>query len=160
MKLRSFDNFLIKEASEPNAHKKAVEMGLQYKGFGMWVDPKTNKITHKTEKGELIPAQGPSAELAGDGGGNLRPDVMDGKPGINDQGKGPQQAPGSGVLKAPEPGTEQYPRGGNWNPGPNGDNCVTDQPPPKDFFFDMLVGKKNYIKWVAGGSGSNKKNIN
>ena len=159
MKLRSFDNFLIKEAAESNAHKKAVEMGLQYKGFGMWVDPRTNKITHKTEKGELIPADGPSAELAGDGGGNLRPDVMDAKPGINDQGKGPQQAPGSGVLKAPEPGTEQYPRAGNWNPGPNGDNCVTDQPPPKDLSFDMFVGKTNYVKWVAGSDGSNYKNI-
>lgn len=159
MKLRNFDNFLIKEAEESNAHKKAVEMGLHYKGFGMWTDPRTGKITHKTEKGELVPATGKSAELAGDGGGNFDPDVMAGKPGINDLEKGPQQAPGSGILKAPEPGTEQYPRGGNWNPGPNGDNCVTDQPPPKDLSFDMFVGKTNYIKWVAGKDGSNYKNI-
>ena len=159
MKLRNFDNFLLKEAENSNAQKKAVEMGLQYKGFGMWTDPRTGKITHKTEKGELIPADGASAELAGDGGGNLRPDSMDAKPGLNDLEKGPQMAPGSGVLKAPEPGTEQYPRGGNWNPGPNGDNCVNDQPPPKDLSFDMFVGKTNYVKWVAGKDGSNYKNI-
>ena len=159
MKLRNFDNFLLKEAESSNAQKKAVEMGLQYKGFGMWTDPRTGKITHKTDKGELVPADSPSAELAGDGGGNLRPDSMDAKPGLNDLEKGPQMAPGSGVLKAPEPGTEQYPRGGNWNPGPNGDNCVTDQPPPKDLSFDMFVGKTNYVKWVAGKDGSNYKNI-
>ena len=50
MKIRSFDNFLMQE-EESNAHKKAVEMGLKYKGFGMWTDPRTGKITHKTEKG-------------------------------------------------------------------------------------------------------------
>ena len=120
MKLRSFDNFLIQEAEQSNAHKKAMELGLQYKGFGMWTDPRTGKITHKTEKGELQPADPKTAELAGDGGGNLRPDTSKDK--LLDQPGGPQQAPGAGILKAPEPGTEQYPRAGNWNPGPNGDN--------------------------------------
>ena len=78
---------------------------------------------------------------------------------LQDQPRGPQQAPGDGILKAPEPGTEQYPGGGNWNPGPNGDNCVTDQPPPKDLSFDMFVGKTNSVKWVAGKDGSNYKNV-
>ena len=158
MNLRNFDNFLLKEREESNAHKKAVEMGLQYKGFGMWTDPRTDKITHKTEKGELVPASGKTAELAGDGGGALRPDTGREK-NLEDLQKGAQQAAGSGIMGAPEPGTEQYPRGGNWNPGPNGDNCVTDQPPPKDLSFDMFVGKTNYVKWVAGPNGSNYQNV-
>lgn len=157
MKIRSFDNFLL-EKEQSHAQQKAVEMGLKYKGFGYWVDPKTNQITHKTEKGELVPNEKASAELAGDTAGNLRPDAMDTKPGINALPQ-QQQAPGSGVLKAPEPGTEQYPRGGNWMPGPNGDNCVTDQPPPKDLSYDMFVGKTNFSKWVAGKDGSNYANL-
>ena len=157
MKFKNFDNFLLQEAAESKSHREAVKLGLKYAGGGAYTDPRTGKITHKSEKGELVPIRG-SSGLVGDGGGSLQPDVLKDKQ--LDQPGGAQQAPGSGILKAPEPGTEQYPGAANWNPGPNGDNCVTDQPPPKDLSFDMFVGRTNSVKWVAGKDGSNYKNIN
>ena len=104
MKLRSFDNFLLQE-EQSNAYKKAVELGLQYKGFGHWFDARTGKVTHKTDNGELVPINSPTAELAGNFGGNVNPDNMENRPelaGLPGQG----QQPGDGILKAPEPGTE------------------------------------------------------
>jgi len=157
MKLRNYDNFLLKEG-ESNAHKQAVEMGLEYKGFGYWTDPRTGKITHKTEGGDLVPHSGPTANMSQDSGGQGNPDQMKTKD-MEGQGVGPKMAPGTGIAKAPEPGTEQHPRGANWNPGPNGDNCVNDQPPPDDLSFDMFVGKTNYYKWTAGKDGSNFTNL-
>ena len=56
---------------------------------------------------------------------------------------------------APEPGEEISPQSRNWNPGPDGDNCVTDQPPPDDIPADSFVGKTNYHSWVAGPDGKN-----
>ena len=131
-------------------------MGLQYQGFGYWTDPKTGQITHQTQGGELKPYSGGKAELAG---AQTQPDPLKDKPGMQDDPTGPRQAPGTGILGAPEPGTEQHPRGGNWNPGPNGDNCVNDQRPPEDLAYDTFVGKTNFYKWTAGAEGSNYKNI-
>ncbi len=156
MKLRSFDNFLLKESEESNAHREAVKMGLQYQGFGYWTDPRTGEVTHQTIKGELQPYSANPAEM-GVAGQNA--DVLQTKPGMKDQSTGPKMAPGTGIAGAPEPGTEQHPRGANWNPGPDGDNCVNDQPAPKDLAFDTFVGKTNYYKWTAGSDGSNFKNI-
>lgn len=158
MKLRNFDNFLIKEASQSNGHREAMKLGLNYKGGGYWEDPKTGNVSHQTVDGELVPYQGAGGPLEGDSGGPMNPATMADK-NMDQQGVGPTNAPGTGILKAPEPGTEQHPRGANWNPGPNGDNCVQDQPPPDDLSFDMFVGKTNYYKWVAGKDGSNYKNL-
>ena len=156
MRLKSFDNFLLLHEEESNAHKEAVKMGLQYQGFGYWTDPRTGEVTHQTVGGELKPYSGNPAEM---GVAGQNPDALQGKPGMQDMPTGPKMAPGTGIAGAPEPGTEQHPRGANWNPGPNGDNCVNDQPPPKDLAYDTFVGKTNYYKWTAGPQGSNYVNV-
>ena len=38
MKLRNFDNFMLREA-ESEAHKEAARLGLTYKGFGLLYRP-------------------------------------------------------------------------------------------------------------------------
>ena len=53
-------------------------------------------------------------------------------PGVGGEDIKAKHIPGSGVGPAPEPGEEISPQSRNWNPGPDGDNCVTDQPPPDD----------------------------
>lgn len=156
MRLKSFDNFLLLHEEESNAHKEAVKMGLQYQGFGYWTDPRTGEVTHQTVGGELKPYSGNPAEM---GVAGQNPDALQSKPGMQDMPTGPKMAPGTGIAGAPEPGTEQHPRGANWNPGPNGDNCVNDQPPPKDLAYDTFVGKTNYYKWTAGPEGSNYVNV-
>ena len=157
MRLKSFDNFLTLNEEESNAHKEAVKMGLQYQGFGYWTDPKTGEVTHQTVKGELQPYSGNPKQrwvllvrtlihYRPNQGCKICPLV---------QRWHQEQV----LLGAPEPGTEQHPRGANWNPGPNGDNCVNDQPPPKDLAYDTFVGKTNYYKWTAGADGSNYVNV-
>lgn len=156
MRLKSFDNFLLKEAEESESHAEAAKLGLEYKGFGYYSDPRTGQITHQAQDGKLVPYSGPPNVQPGQS--SKDPDSLKNK---NKQGDptGPRQAPGTGIAGAPEPGTEQYPRGANWNPGPDGDNCVNDQKPPEDLAYDTFVGKTNYYKWTAGKDGSNFKNI-
>ena len=51
-------DFIFKEGSP--AADQAKQMGLVYKGFGRWADPRTDKVTHKTDGGRLTkidPAQ-------------------------------------------------------------------------------------------------------
>ena len=51
-------DFIFKEDSP--AADQAKQMGLVYKGFGRWADPRSNKVTHKTDGGRLTkidPAQ-------------------------------------------------------------------------------------------------------
>jgi hypothetical protein len=51
-------DFIFKEGSD--AADQAKQMGLVYKGFGRWSDPRTDKVTHKTDGGRLTkidPAQ-------------------------------------------------------------------------------------------------------
>ena len=51
-------DFIFKEDSD--AADQAKQMGLTYKGFGRWADPRTDKVTHKTDGGRLTkidPAQ-------------------------------------------------------------------------------------------------------
>ena len=51
-------NFIYNEGSD--AADQAKQMGLVYKGFGRWADPRTDKVTHKTDGGRLVkvdPAQ-------------------------------------------------------------------------------------------------------
>ena len=157
MKLRNFDNFLLKEAEESDSHAEAAKLGLQYQGFGYYNDPRTGQITHKSEGGKLVPYSGPDSRPPEQSGN--APDVLKNKNVKGDESGAPKMAPGSGIAKAPDPGMEQHPRGANWTPGPDGDNCVNDQPPPTDLAFDTFVGKTNYYKWTAGSDGSNFTNI-
>ena len=44
-------DFIYNEGSD--AADQAKQMGLVYKGFGRWADPRTNKVTHKTDGDRL-----------------------------------------------------------------------------------------------------------
>jgi len=46
-------DFIYNEGSD--AADQAKQMGLVYKGFGRWSDPRTDKITHKTQDDKLVP---------------------------------------------------------------------------------------------------------
>jgi len=51
-------DFIYNEGSD--AADQAKQLGLLYKGFGRWADPRTDKVTHKTDGGRLTkidPAQ-------------------------------------------------------------------------------------------------------
>ena len=51
-------DFIFNEDSP--AADQAKQLGLVYKGFGRWADPRTDKVTHKTDGGRLTkvdPAQ-------------------------------------------------------------------------------------------------------
>lgn len=52
--LREAMAILEKDAEQIVASKVAKDMGLIYKGFGRWADPKTNKIVAKTIDGKLV----------------------------------------------------------------------------------------------------------
>ena len=60
------------------------------------------------------------------------------------------------------PGAEKSPKENNnsrWEPGPDGNTCVDDQPAPDVEVPDLFVGKTNYMNWTAGPEGSNYANI-
>ena len=46
------------ESQENEAHKKAQAMGLQYRGFGYWADPKTGQIVKRSSGDELMDVGG------------------------------------------------------------------------------------------------------
>lgn len=49
---------------ESQASQQAKQMGLQYKGFGRWADPRTGTITHKSDGDRLI-SVGPPKGMQG-----------------------------------------------------------------------------------------------
>ena len=75
-------------------------MGLQYKGFGYWVDPRTNKVTHKTEGDNLVPvAPDVETEMApGDNEAAMANKVL---PGVGGEDIKAKVIPGSGVGPCP-----------------------------------------------------------
>ena len=158
--MKQFSSFLTERKGE-KAHREAEQMGLQYKGFGYWVDPKSGKVTHQTQGDSLVPVD-PDVETDMYKGGGPEEQGMAGKaggPGTLRDPKG-QDLRGMMVGDAPEPGKERPGDSNNssWEPGPDGDNCVTDQPPPDDIPTDSFVGKSNYHNWVAGPDGSDAIN--
>ena len=48
-----FSHFL--ENKGERAHREAIAMGLQYKGFGYWADPQTGEAKYKTVNDQLVP---------------------------------------------------------------------------------------------------------
>ena len=55
-------DFIFKEDSP--AADQATQMGLVYKGFGRWADPRSNKVTHKTDGGRLTKVDPAQTKLA------------------------------------------------------------------------------------------------
>lgn len=156
MKLHTF-----LEKKGENAHRQAVAMGLQYKGFGYWVDPQSGEVTHKTENDQLVPVTPDveSEKFAGDkegagmappgaGGQMAMPGVAAaGAMGMAPMGQGMNVGPATDQAKAP---AEKK----GWDSGPDGDTCVGGQP-REELPTDTFVGKTNYLKWTAGMDGSN-----
>ena len=158
---------LINERKGEVAHKQAVAMGLKYKGFGYWVDPSSGQVTHKTEGDQLVPVepdiesdkwQGDGAEPAGMAGGGGTDAAMKGSFGAMGQ-KMAQQALGQNVIGTAEPGMAKAPKRMTWEPGPDGDECVSGVQPKGDPPTDSFVGKTNYDSWTAGPDGSNYTNL-
>jgi hypothetical protein len=165
--MRTLQSILIAEKKGEQAHRQAVAMGLKYKGFGYWVDPQTGKVTHKTENDQLVAVE---PDVESDKWGGDAPEG-EGMPG----GAAPGGPPGSfggmqqqmkqAAAPAPAmgevlPGQEQKPRDlGKWEPGPDGNNCVKDQPTPESPEADAYVGKTNYMNWTAGPDGDNYSNM-
>ena len=160
-------NSFITEVKGEKAHREAIAMGLKYKGFGYWVDPNTNQVTHKTENDQLVPVD-PDVESeladkdsetagmagpAGDGAGGGM--AIGGAASAAALGMPDQEA----VLGTadPEQGAKA-PVEMDWTAGPDGDNCVNDQE-PGDVPIDSYVGKTNYPNWQAGPEGSNFTNV-
>jgi serine/threonine protein kinase len=155
---------LLERALSP-AQQKAQELGLKYRGFGYWQDPKTGKTAYKTEGEELVPIDPEKQqELDDEEDGITMGDPL----GQKDPAGAPSIPAGSNVLGAPEPGMErpthdQDPDGSEetgWDAGPGGDNMVNDQNKPEDEIpADTYVGSNNNLSWVAGPDGSNFKNL-
>jgi hypothetical protein len=144
--VRRFEAFLTEEETE--AHKKAIAMGLEYRGFGYWADKNTGEITHRSSGDELIPTKGLEAEGGSDAKlaaamGNLGTDAAAGLAAEVEQGE---------VL----PGEEKAEEDTNWEPGPDGSTDVGKDKEKVE--SDVFVGKSNSQGWEAGPDGSNVKN--
>ena len=59
---------LLRELFEEDGEgaQQAKKMGLIYKGFGRWADPRTGKVTHKTDGGRLVAIEPQQQEPSGD----------------------------------------------------------------------------------------------
>ena len=153
--MKQFSSFLTERTGE-KAHKEAEQLGLKYKGFGYWVDPRSGQVTHKTEGDNLIPVEpdvetekwsGDPEAASGGAGGAMAP------------GAPPMPAPGAGQdIGTAEPGLEQAPKRMSWEPGPDGDTCVDPAQPKPEIEKDVFVGKTNYSQWTAGADGTNFTN--
>lgn len=158
--MKSFEEFLTEAPS--NAKRQALEMGLKYRGFGYWEEPKTGKVRFKTVDGELKPIDKEEQEQLDDKE-NIDTDSIHSQ--IEDEeeeGQGgelnAQNNPNAGQNIGPpvEP-EEEY----GWNPGPDGDNAVSDEHLDDDDEVDddVFVGKNNAVNWIAGPDGTNYKNL-
>ena len=57
-------DFIYEDDSD--ASKEAKQLGLVYKKFGRWADPRTDKVTHKTDNGRLVPLSSTSYGIGDD----------------------------------------------------------------------------------------------
>lgn len=159
--MKRFETLLEREETE--AHKKARELGLKYRGFGYWQDPRTGKTTYKTENDELVPISG-NEQQEMDDEDPMSLGMTD--PNGEEDPNNPAIAAGTNVGPAPEPGEErpdpdENPDELGWEPGPDGDTMVNDQEKNEgdEIQPDVYVGRNNNAKWTAGPDGSNYKNM-
>ena len=137
------------------AVEKARKLGLEFQSHTVWKDPKTGK-EWQWDGNNFVPYSQGSSSID-DTMKSPVPDTNK-KKDVPGQGLGMGIMPGSMVSGAPKPGEETPNDNSNWNPGPDGDNCVQDQPKPDDIPADAFVKKSNYWQWVSGADGTNIKN--
>ena len=146
--MKRFDAFLTEQETE--AHKKAIAMGLEYRGFGYWADKQTGKITHRSSGDDLTEVGG-GLEAASGGPQEMGTGAAGS---VADMATGAMM--GEPQMGAVKPGEEQAPKDTNWEPGPDGS---TDVGQDKDTVEgDVFVGKNNQAGWEAGADGSNITN--
>ena len=163
--MKNLQRFVTERKGE-QAHRQAISMGLKYKGFGYWVDPSSGQVTHKTENDQLVPVdpdvEGDTWKDGPEGGGMAPGDAAKKAMGNSfgsfvSQGQQPVAGTQAGEVL---PGMEQKPRDlGKWEPGPDGNHCVGDQPTPEAPEADSFVKKTNYMNWTAGADGDNYTSI-
>ncbi len=159
--MKSFSTYIAERKGE-KAHRDAVAMGLQYKGFGYWADPQTGEAKYKTVNDNLVPVEGDvESDL-------YKGDDVEGDPAASGGGQGQMAVPGGAAagalppvvgdgsgLGGPADGMDaQAPKNSGWEAGPEGDTCVGGQK-PGEIAKDVFVGKTNYVNWTAGPEGSN-----
>jgi hypothetical protein len=149
------------ERKGEKAHRDAVAMGLQYKGFGYWADPQTGEAKYKTVNDQLVPVEGDVESELYKGDGEDEGPTKSGAGGQmavpGGAAAGAPVAPpvGSGENIGPAMGQAQRPtEKKGWEAGPDGDTCVDGQP-TEELPQDMFVGKTNSARWTAGPDGDN-----
>ena len=166
--MKNFTSFLSETAK---AQEKAQMLGLAYSGFGLWKDPKTGKVTYKTEGDELVPVT-PEEQMQmadaeqDDPAGEKKKKKQDDSPmgklgmqagdGVGPAGEGDAQAPSD--QDAPDAqAPSNFNQGQGWDAGPDGDHCVGgEEPKPEGIVKDTFVKKQSNDKtWTAGPDGSN-----
>lgn len=158
-------NTFLSEKKGERAHREAIAMGLQYKGFGYWADPQTGEAKYKTVNDQLVPVEpdeesdlykGDEKEEPSDSRSKNTMSVGGGRTSSADMGI----SIGSGErLGGPRAGMPAAPKKDvGWEAGPDGDTCVGDQEKP-EVPLDTFVGKTNFMKWTAGPDGSNAVNM-
>ena len=155
MKLKQF-----LEKKGEKAHRDAIAMGLQYKGFGYWADPNSGEAKYKTVNDQLVPVTPDEESELYKGDEKEKPGVMSGTP-----QQGGMAQPGANQAQMPSVGSGEGIQGGlgvdanapqkkGWDAGPDGDTCVGGQP-REEVPSDTFVGKTNNLQWTAGMDGSN-----
>jgi hypothetical protein len=167
--MKTFKTHLQENAK---AQEKAKMLGLAYSGFGLWKDPKTGKVTYKTDGDDLVPVK-PGEDLTmADGETDPDDPMKRSKRPEDDAMKGLGMEAGSGIGPASDEGAEMpsdqsdptaagipsdFNQGQGWEPGPDGDNCVNgEEPEPEGVAPDAFVRRGlNDKTWTSGPDGSN-----
>ena len=161
----------LKESAK--AQEKANMLGLAYSGFGLWKDPKTGKVTYKTDGDNLVPVKPEDKLTMADAEkdeeedtkkASMRPEDnaekglgMDAGSGVGPAGEGDAQFPGDQEDPDAAQAPADFNQGQGWEPGPDGDTCVGgEEPKPEGMVKDTFVSKgMNDKNWTAGSDGSN-----
>ena len=147
--MKRFSTYIAERKGE-KAHRDAVAMGLQYKGFGYWADPQTGEAKYKTVNDNLVPVEGEVESELYKGGD------AEGDPAAAAGGQGQMAVPGGAAAGALQPAVgsgeglggpadgmdAQAPKNSGWEAGSEGDTCVGGQKPGK-IAKDVFVGKTN-----------------
>ena len=171
--MKYFSQFLPEK--DANTQEQAKQLGLAYKGFGYWADPRTGKVTHKTKDKNLVPVSPEEAQRAD----NKSDQSIVGKAKryspettkidklmqglgtmVGPAGENNAQAPGDQPAPPPANAPAGFNQGQGWDPGPDGDDCVSgEEPTPVGVTPDSFVKKmSNARDWTSGPDGDNIMN--
>ena len=150
--MKNLNTFL--EQQENEAHKKAIALGLEYRGFGYWADPNTGEIVKRSSGDELKDVGGLEAK-EGPGGEEEAP---------SSKGKSFDGMMGSAAPEVQKgevkPGEAKAPESKDWKPGPDGDTDVGKKEDEESVDDDAFISSdEEQNKWTAGPDGDNFKTV-